>query len=124
MIGLLVILIAEAGLLLAATGYLLVELVTESPNSLASALALIVITALAAAWLVAIVVNLVRGRAWVRAAAIVWQVLQIAVAIGCFQGVFAQPAIGWLLLVPALVAVVLALSKPVVEATRRVPDAS
>lgn len=123
-IALLVILFAEAALLLVATGYLLVELVTATPSSLASALALLVLTALAAVWLVVIAVNLARGRAWVRAAAIVWQVLQIAVAIGSFQGLFAQPVIGVVLLVPALVAGVLALSKPVVEATRRDPASS
>jgi hypothetical protein len=123
-VALTVILFAEAALLLTATGYLLVELFSATPSSLASALALLVLTGLAAVWLVVIAVNLVRGRAWVRAAAIVWQVLQIAVAIGCFQGLFAQPVIGVLLLVPALVAGLLALSKPVVDATKRDPASS
>jgi hypothetical protein len=113
------ILFAESALLLAATVYLLVELAIATPVSLASALALLVLTAVAAIWLAVIGVNLLRGRAWVRAATIVWQVLQIAVAIGCFQGAFAQPAVGWVLLVPALVAGLLVFSKPVLEATRR-----
>lgn len=118
------ILFAEAALLVAATVYLLVELIVATPASLASAVALLVLTAIAAVWVTLIAVNLLRGRSWTRAAAIVWQVLQIAVAVGCFQGAFAQPQIGWVLLVPALVAGVLALSKPVVQATRRDPAAS
>jgi hypothetical protein len=48
-----------------------------------------------------------------------WQLLQIAVAIGCFQGVFAVPSLGWALLAPAVVAILLLLSPPVVAATRR-----
>jgi hypothetical protein len=119
-----VILFAEAGLLITATVYLLVELFIATPSSLASALALLVITAIAAIWLTVIAVNSLRGKSWVRAAALTWQALQIAIAIGCFQGVFAQPLIGWLLLVPAVIAGILALSKPVVEATRRDPAAS
>jgi len=119
-----VILFAEAALLIAATVYLLVELFIATPSSLTSALALLVLTAIAAVWLTVVAVNSLRGRSWVRAAALTWQALQIAIAIGCFQGVFAQPLIGWLLLVPAVIAGILALSKPVVEATRRDPAAS
>lgn len=119
-----VILFAEAALLIAATVFLLVELLIATPNSLVSAIALLVLTAIAAVWLTIVALNSLRGATWVRAAAITWQVLQIAVAIGCFQGAFAQPLIGWLLLIPALIAGVLAFSKPVVEATRRDPAAS
>lgn len=124
LIALVVILFAESALLLAATIYLLVELVIATPDSLASAVALLVLTAAAAVWLALIAVNVLRGRSWVRAAIIVWQVLQIAVAIGCFQGTFAQPAVGWVLLVPALIAGLLVFSKPVIEATRRDPASS
>jgi hypothetical protein len=46
-------------------------------------------------------------------------VLQIAVAIGCFQGLFARPDIGWALLVPAVLALVLLFTPPVVAATAR-----
>ena len=55
-----------------------------------------------------------RGSPWVRGATVVWQVLQIAVAVGAFQGFFARPDIGWLLLVPALAALVLLFTPPVV----------
>ena len=37
---------------------------------------------MAAAWLLAIIVGVLRGQAWTRAASIVWQVLQFAVGLG------------------------------------------
>ncbi len=40
------------------------------------------------------------GSAWMRGAIVVWQVLQLAIAIGSFQGLFARPDIGWLLVDP------------------------
>ena len=115
-LALAVLLFAECALLAAATVYLLVELLVAKPASFTSALALLVLTAIATVWLGFIAANVLRGRAWTRGAAIVWQVLQGAVAIGCFQGAFAQPEIGWLLLVPALVVLVLLFTPPVVAA--------
>jgi hypothetical protein len=97
-----------------------VELLTVPPASYPSAVVLTILTALAAGWLGAIAIGSLRRAPWIRGAAIVWQVLQGAVAIGCFQGVFARPEIGWLLLVPALVVLVLLFTPPVVAATRRV----
>jgi hypothetical protein len=116
---LVILLFAECALLAAATVYLVVELIVATPSSFASAAALVVLTAIATAWLGFIAGNVLRGRAWTRGAAIVWQVLQGAIAIGCFQGMFAQPTIGWLLLVPALVVLVLLFTPPVVAATSR-----
>lgn len=118
-VALAVLLFAECALVAVATIYLVVEILVARPDSYASAIALTVLTVLATIWLGFIAVNVLRGRAWVRSAAIVWQVLQIAVAIGCFQGLFARPDIGWLLLVPALVALVLLFTPSVVAATGR-----
>lgn len=109
-----VLLFAECALLAVATIYLVVELLTATPDSLASALFLLVLTAIAAVWVGFIAGNVLRGRAWTRGAAIVVQILIAAVAIGCFQGIFAQPSIGWVLLVPALVGIVLLFTPPVV----------
>ena len=114
-----VLLFAECALLVAATVYLVVELLVAVPESYASAAFLTVLTALAAGWLGATAVGAVRRRPWVRGAATVWQVLQGGIAIACFQGMFAQPVIGWVLLVPALVVLVLLFTPPVVEALRR-----
>ena len=119
LIVLTVLLFAECALLVAATVYLVVELLTVPPASYPSAIFLTLLTAIAAVWLGAIATGSLRGASWIRGAAIVWQVLQGAVAIGCFQGVFARPEIGWLLLVPSIVGIVLLFTPPVVAATRR-----
>jgi hypothetical protein len=116
-LALVVLLFAECALVAAATVYLVVELIIATPSSIASAVALLILAAMATVWLAVIGANVLRGRAWTRGAAIVWQVLQGAVAIGCFQGVLAQPDIGWVLLVPALVVLVLLFTPPVVAAT-------
>jgi hypothetical protein len=110
---------AECALLIAATLFLVVELIVATPSSYPSAVALTVLTTIAAIWLGLIAVNILRGRAWVRGATVVWQVLQIAVAIGSFQGLFARPDIGWALLLPALLALGLVFTKPVIAATGR-----
>ena len=114
-----VLLFAECALLVGATVYLVVELLVATPSSLASALFLTLLTAIAAVWLGFIAVNALRGSPWIRGAAITWQVLQIAVGIGSLQGLFAQPAIGWALVVPALAVLVLVFTPPVVQATKR-----
>jgi hypothetical protein len=119
LIALAVILGAECALLVAATLWLVFELIVDVPASLASALALTVLTAIAAVWLAILTVNTLRGAPWVRGGIVVWQVLQIAVAIGCFQGFFARPDIGWALLIPAIAALVLLFTRPVLAATAR-----
>lgn len=118
-VALAAIVFAECALLAAATIFLIVELLVATPNSYASAVALTVLTTIATIWLAVIAVNILRGRAWVRGATVVWQVLQIAVAVGAFQGVFARPDIGWLLLIPTIAALVLLFTRPVIAATSR-----
>lgn len=104
---------AEAASMAGVTLFLVVELFVARPQSVATAIALAVFTALAAIWLSVVVVGVVRGRAWVRGAIVTWQILQIAVAGGAFQGVFARQDIGWLLLAPSLAALVLLFLPPV-----------
>ena len=111
----------QCALLAVGTAYLLIELVTATPDSYASAVALAVLTTIAAVWLAVIGVNVLRGSPWVRGAIVVVQVLQIAVAIGAFQGSFARPDLGWLLLIPALAALALLFTPPVLAATVRRP---
>lgn len=114
-----VLVFAECALLAIATGYLLIELLTAIPNSYASAVALTLLAAIAAIWLGFIGVNVLRGKPWVRGAAVTWQVLQLAVAVGCFQGMLARPDVGWLLLIPAAAVLVLLFTPPVLAATVR-----
>jgi hypothetical protein len=113
------ILIAEAALLWVAFGWQVYQLVTSEPASLPSAIALIVINALVAVWVSAIAVNAGKGRSWVRGAALSWQLVQIAIAIGAFQGVFARPDVGWALLIPSVVVIVLLLMPGVLSADDR-----
>jgi hypothetical protein len=114
-----IIVFAESLLMAVATIYLVIEILSAASTSLASAIALAVLTAVAAAFLAHLAISVLRGRTWVRGAVLTWQLLQVAVAIGCFQGFFARPDIGWFLLVPALVAVGLLFTAPVMAATTR-----
>ena len=118
-VALAVLIFAQCALLVLAIMYLVVELIVATPDSYASAVALAVLTAIAAVWLGVIGVNVLRGNPWVRGATVVVQILQIAVAVGCFQGAFARPDLGWLLLIPAIAALVLLFSPPVLAATTR-----
>ncbi|WP_235934288.1 hypothetical protein [Paramicrobacterium chengjingii] len=108
----------EATALVVVVGTLVVDLFTVRPDRYDSAIALTVLAAVAAIWLIAIVLAFWRGRQWSRAAALTWQVLQIAVAIGAFQGIFAQPTIGWALLLPAIAVIILLMTRSVIEHSR------
>lgn len=114
----------ECASLAGVTGFLVVELILARPDSYASAIALTVVALIAAVWLAVIALNLGRGRAWTRGAALVWQVLQIAIAVGSFQGPEPRPAVGWALLIPAAVVIWLLFTRPVIAATARRGDAS
>jgi hypothetical protein len=120
---LVLLLAAEAGLLAVATAYLLIEILTVQPDSYAAAAAILLLTLIATVWLGAIVVGALRGRGWIRGAAIVWQVLQIAVGVGSLQGTFANPSVGLWLIVPAVLVVVLLLVPSVVAVTSARDDA-
>lgn len=117
---LLVVLLGVETLLLAgAAVFLLYELLAEVPTSYASAVAILVIVALAAVWLGVITVAIWNGRSWARGAALFWQLVQIAIAVGSFQGAFARADIGWFLLVPAILVILLLFARSVMLATAR-----
>ena len=75
-----------------------------------------------AVWVGAVAVASVRRAPWSRAAAIVWQILQLSIAVGAFQGLFARADVGWLLLVPAITVLGLLLWTPVRLAYTRPGD--
>lgn len=114
-----VILSLETVLVVGVACWLVYELLTQTPESYPSAVAIVVLVLLAAAWLIATLVGILRRRSWARASALTIQILQLAVAVGCFQGFYARPDVGWALLVPAVVAGILAVSPAVVRATAR-----
>lgn len=113
------LLFLECALLVAATVYLVIEILIARPDSYASAIAILVLTAIAAIWLGTMAVQTLLGRPWIRGAAVVWQVLQIALAVGSFQGLFARPDLGWFLIAPAVLVLVLLFTPSVIAATRR-----
>lgn len=113
------IVFAECALMAAASVFLVVELLVAVPLSYGSAVAILVLSIISTVWLAVLGTNTLRGSNWVRGAIVVWQVLQIAVGVGCLQGLFARPDIGWALIVPAIAVFVLLFTKPVIEATAR-----
>lgn len=119
---LIALLLGEFLLIAALAVTLLIELLIATPTSFPSAVALTVLAFAAAAWMGAIVVGALRGHAWIRGAAIVWQVLQFAIGASAISGAFSQPAWGWPLVVVALVTFLLLLTKPVVDATSHRED--
>lgn len=94
---------------------LLVELLTVPPVSFGTAIALVVLAGATAAVLAAVLLGIWRGRAWVRAAGVVFQVLLFAVGVGALQGAFAQPEWGWPLVIVAVVGFVLFVARPTAE---------
>lgn len=119
LVALAVLLFLEALLVAGAAVWLLVELLTVTPESFTTAVAILVLVVIAAVWVVATAIGALRAQNWTRASAVTIQILQIAVAVGSFQGLYARPDLGWALLVPALVGIVLAVSPQVVKATAR-----
>ena len=119
------ILLLEAAALAAVVVWLVIDLVALTPSSYATAIALLVLVVIAAVWVGAVAVASLRRAPWSRAGAIVWQVLQVSIAVGAFQGLFARPDVGWLLLVPAITVIGLLLWTPVrVVYSRRDGEAS
>ncbi len=116
--GLAALLILELAAVSVVAIVLLFDLVAAEPTSLATAIALTVLVLIAVGWMAATVVGLLRGQAWVRASAIVWQVLQFAIGAGALQGSFAQPAWGWPIVIVSLVTFGLLFVPSVVRATQ------
>ena len=115
------ILFLEALALVAVVLVLVFDILTQPATSLSSAIALTVLVAIAAVFVSAVAIAMARRFPWSRGAALVWQLVQLAIAFGAFQGATAQPAWGWAILAPTLIAVILLFTKSVMVALRR-PD--
>ena len=109
------ILVAETLVLSGLSGFLLYQLAVDSPDSIASAVGLVVITLAATAWIALTAIGFFQGKSFARGSAVVWQVLQGAVGLASNQGLFARPDIGSGLFVPALIALALVLFSPAVS---------
>ena len=102
-------------------GLLVVELMTETPNSLASSIGLVVIAVIAVAALIAALVGIVRRQSWTRSFTLMWQVLQVAAAVVVLQGDMAD-AVGWALAAVSLCGLILVFN-PWVTGGVRLDDA-
>ena len=117
-----VMLVLEALAVVGVAIWLIVDLISLQPSSYATAIALIVLVVIGAIWISATAFASFARAPWSRAAAIVWQVLQLSIAVGAFQGFFARPDLGWALLVPAVTVIGLLLWTPVRIAYARPED--
>jgi hypothetical protein len=104
----------EAAVLWAVTAWQVFELLTDRPASFASAVAILVILVIAALWVTAMALGVLRRRSWIRGAAVTWQLVQLAVGVGMFQGADARPDLGWALVVPSVVVIALLFTPGVV----------
>ena len=76
-------------------------------GAIESAIALVVLTLVGAAAVLAFAVAIWRGRSWGRSGGIVTQLLILAVAFGAATGAFAVPMLALALAIPAVIALVL-----------------
>ena len=113
LIALTALVFLEAGVLAVAALFLIVELFTADAQDARSAVALAVTTALFAVGVMVLGFGLQRRWTRIRGGVLLWQVLQVACAIGAFQGLLGPAWVGWLLLVPAVAAIWLLFTKPV-----------
>jgi hypothetical protein len=88
--------------------WILLELITGESSYLATALFEVVLVVLAVVWMAATVVGTLGGRPWSRASLVAIEVLHVAAAIAAFQGYLVFIWLGWVLLVPAILALILA----------------
>lgn len=113
------VVLVEAVAMAVVTVVLLLDVLTQPAASPASAIALVVLAALAVVWLVAMFVGTLRRRPWIRSAVFTWQLLQLAIAAGSFQAGVGRPDIGWLLLAPSVAGIAILFTPSVMNATRR-----
>jgi hypothetical protein len=111
------VLALESLAVLAVALWYISELLTVTPVSLGGAIFMIVLLVGVAAGLGAVAVNLYRGFRWTRAAAFVWQLLMLAIAVPILLS--GQPLPGLALLQPALLVAVLLFTPKLVFFTLR-----
>lgn len=122
LIGLGIILILEAVALAFLSVWFLVEILTTRVHSVGGSILTLAIAILATVWVAATGIGTFRAQSWVRGAAVTWQLCQLAIAVGAFEGIFAQPLVGVAVLVPTVIALVLLFLPSTTVALRRDPQ--
>lgn len=98
---------ALAGLVL--FGYAIVGFSNRGDSDLMQSVSVLIVAGLAAFWVGATFLALTRKRGWARGSALTLQIFIFSIAVGAFQGFYAQPLIGWVLAIPAVITFVAAL---------------
>lgn len=101
-----VLLALEAAAIIALVLWQVAALAAGDTESLESAIALVVLTAVGAVAVLAFAVATWRAQSWGRSGGIVVQLLILAVALGAVTGAYADAAAGLGLAVPAIVTLV------------------
>lgn len=109
----------EALVMVGLVVWLGIEIAAAQSEYLVTALAILVLAAIAALFLVLVAIGTFRMQMWTRSATLVWQIFQVVAAIAAFQGIIGSAAIGWFLLIPAVLAVILLFTRASVAAARR-----
>ncbi len=104
-------------------GWQVAAIVGGDTGSLTTALALLVLTVVGAAIVLAFAGATWRCVSWGRSGGVVTQLLVLAVALGAATGAYAQPAAALLLAAPALVTLIALIWASRTAAPRGKPDA-
>ena len=114
----------EAVVVLAAVILSAVALLGNGARSEVDGVALLVCELIGFLWVVAAAAGAWLAAGWMRGLAIVWQLLQLAIAVGAFEGLVGSPVLGVALLVLGLAGLVLLFTPQVTRALDRRPEAS
>lgn len=106
------IVLLEALALLAAAAWYVYELFTATPASFWGAIFTLGLLVVAGVWLLSVGVFLFRGLRWTRAAALVWQLFLLTIAVPTLSAGLVLP--GLALLLPPLVVLLLLFDKSVI----------
>ncbi|GAA2529796.1 hypothetical protein GCM10009860_06890 [Microbacterium mitrae] len=96
----------EALVVLGLAGLQIVELFKGNTMSFTSAVALIVLTIIIGAAMVAFAWGLLTEQTWARSGGIVTQLMALAIALGALTGQFAHPAVAAAIALPAIIGLI------------------
>ncbi len=116
------ILVGIEGLGVAAlAGWMTLSLIAGDTAEFGTAVALLLMTAVAAVGVIAFAIAIFRGHGWGRSGAIVVQLLVLAVALGAATGAYAHPLLALALAVPAIITLVVVIAAARAAGRRAAP---
>ncbi|MBD8044204.1 hypothetical protein H9638_10340 [Arthrobacter sp. Sa2BUA2] len=110
-----IVLVLEAAGLLGVAAWYVYNLLTATATSLGGAVFSLILIVAVAVWLLVVGHFFFRGMRWTRAAALVWQLFVIVIAVPTLQG--GVVLAGLVLLIPAATVLLLIFTKPVIAWT-------